>query len=495
MTGGWGQAESEATHLHGAGATITGEPRRAGSSQRRHLGPLSPTQRVALLLILGVALSLRIAWCLVTARVPRIGDPVAYYFYGAEIAQGHGYTSFSLAMARINEFVAGGPRLLPNHDIPTALFPPGYPAVLGALFWLVIRSPIPDNLIAAAVSLNVFLSVATVLLAFEIGRRLFDIRVGLVAAALLAVYPNLIYHTSTLHWETTFIFIAMAALLVLLGRPWPEGRVPNRTLLAFAVLLGVSVLIRPMSLAIVAALFVASLVAGAGLRRALTQCGIVIGVVALMMLPWTVRNVVKMHSPVLISTEVGPALCVSRQPGARGNKDLSHMHRYCEPLMPDVPVDQQEVKDNAHAMAKSIEFVVHHPLSELRLWVPRMRYAYRHDHDAMDDVGWFMSGSSSRALSRVADWFYFGLLTLAAAGTLSFAKRAEPRRLLFLITTVSLAATPILLYGAPRYKVPTMPLLTIIAAAGAVTIVDRLRARGPQPRRARPATARRAAAR
>lgn len=171
------------------------------------------------------------------------------------------------------------------------------------------------------------------------------------------------------------------------------------------------------------------------------------------------------------------------------------MHRYCEPPMPDVPIEQQEVKNNNHATSKAIEFVVHHPLRELRLWVPRMRYAYRHDHDAMDDVGWFITGSSARALSRAADSFYFGVLTLAAVGMWPFARPAEPRRLLFLLTTVSLAVTPILLFGAPRYKVPAMPLLTMVAAAGAVTIVDRVRGGGLRPRRARPATARRAAAR
>jgi hypothetical protein len=475
--------------------TGTRDLRRSAASPLPHFGAGSPAQRLTLLLILGVALSLRIAWCLYAARAPRIGDPVAYYFYGAEIARGHGYHSFGIFLARLNEIAAGGPRVISHHNIPTALFPPGYPAVLGALFWVVIHSPLPDNLIAAAVSLNVALSVATLLLAFEVARRLFDVRVGLVTAALLAVYPNLIFHTATLHWETTFIFIAMAALLVLVRRPWPEGRVPTRTLLAFAVLLGISVLIRPMSLGIVVALFVASMVAGAGLRRALAQCGIVIGVVALMVLPWTVRNIVKMHAPVVIATEVGPALCVSRQPGATGAKNLRFMHRYCEPPMPGVPLDRQEVKSNDNGMAQSIDFVVHHPLEELRLWVPRMRYAYRHDHDTMDDVGWFMSGSATRALSRVADSFYFGMLTLAAVGTWSWVRRADPHRVLFLLTTASLAVTPILLYGAPRYKVPVTPFLTMIAASGAVMIVDRLRPRRPEPRRPQPATARRAATR
>ena len=446
---------------------------------------------MALLLILGVAFSLRFAWCVYAARHPRIGDPAAYWFYGTEIAEGNGYHSFTIFLTRINEIVTGGPRpLRDSPNVPTAMFPPGYPAMLGTLFWLVLHSPLPDNLLAAAVSLNVVLSVATVLLAFEIARHLFDIRVGLVTAAMLAVYPNLIYYTATLHWETTFIFIAMAALLVLLRQPWPQGRVPTRTLVAFAVLLGVSVLIRPMSLGIVVALFVASLVAGAGLGRTFAQSGIVIGVVALMVLPWTVRNMIKMNAPVVIATEVGPALCVSRQPGATGAKDLRFMHRYCEPPMPEVPIEQKEVKANEHATGKAIEFVVDHPLRELRLWAPRIRFAYRHDHDAMDDVRWFVPDGSVRALSRVADGYYFGVLALAAVGTWSFARRAQPQRLLFILTTASLAATPILLYGAPRYKVPATAFLTIVAAVGAVTIVERLQARPRQPVTERRATAR-----
>ena len=483
------------TDLHDTGAPVTVEARRTGPTSRGPLGAVSPAQRLALVVIFGVALALRIAWCVHSARPPHIGDPVAYYFYGNQIAEGHGYHSFTIFLGRISEIAHGGPRVFPNHNVPTAMFPPGYPAVLGALFWFVIHSPLPDNLVAAAVSLNVALSVATVLLAFEIARRLFDVRVGLVAAALLAVYPNLIYYTATLHWETTFVFIALATVLVVLRQPWVDGRLPTRTLVAFGVLLGLSVLIRPMSLGFVAALFVASTIAGAGMRRAFTQCGIVMGVVALMVLPWTVRNIVKMHSPVVIATELGPTLCVSRQPGARGDKDLSFMHRYCEPPSTQFPIERREVKANDHAFAKSIEFVVHHPLRELRLWVPRTRYAYEQDHDAMDDVSWFISPRSVRALSRVADWFYFGVLTLAAAGTWAFARRAEPRRILFLIAAVSLAATPILLYGAPRYKVPAMPFITIVAAAGTVTIVDRLRGRAARPPTAYPATARREAAR
>src|SRR5256885_12526410 len=49
--------------------------------------------------------------------------------------------------------------------------------------------------------------------------------------------------------------------------------------------------------------------------------------------------------------------------------------------------------------------------------------------------------------------------------------RRPPRSTLFPYTT---------LFRSPRYKVPAMPFITIVAAAGAVTIVDRLRGRSEE---------------
>jgi hypothetical protein len=68
-------------------------------------------------------------------------------------------------------------------------------------------------------------------------------------------------------------------------------------------------------------------------------------------------------------------------------------------------------------------------------------------------------------------------VALAAIGLPRFVSRADPRRLFLLLATASLAATPIILFGDPRYKVPATPLLTLIAAAGLIRMVDRLRRR------------------
>ena len=431
--------------------------------------------------VLAVALILRGVWCLYAAEPPAIGDPVLYYINGSQIATGHGYSNAFAFLERVAQMRASGSSVLPGHDVPSAIGPPGYPAALGALFWLVIHSPLPDNRVAAAVSLNVALGVATVLMAFELMRRLFDTRVALTAAALLAVYPNLIFHAATLHYETSFIFVTMAALLVLLGRPWPDGRVPPRRLLAFAVLLGLSVLIRPTAAPIVLVLFVVAVIQGASVRQALAQCAVVVGVVGLMVLPWTIRNIVKLHSPVIISTGYGPALCMSRHPGARGDnaghgspQQARDMERYCLPSVKGVPLGEQEVKVNNYAMSRAVKFVVEHPFEEVRLWLPRSRYAYRDDHDALEDVALSVPSTTLHTLARVGDWFYFAILGLSAFGLASSARRAAPARLFLVLATVALAVNPIVLYGAPRYKVPATPFLAMMAAVGLVFLARRV---------------------
>jgi hypothetical protein len=434
-----------------------------------------------LLVCLVAALTLRAGWCLSAGETPAVGDSLLYFMNGHQIAEGHGYSNAFAAFEGVAQMRASGSHVLPAHDVPSAIGPPGYPATLGALFWLVIHSPLPDNTVAAAVALNVVLGVATVLMAFELMRRLFDSRVALVTAAMLAVYPNLIFHAATLHYETTLIFVTMAALLVILGRPWSDGRVSTRRLLAFAVLLGLTVLIRPTAAPIVLVLFVVALTQGASVRQALAQCGVVVGVVGLMVLPWTIRNIVKLHSPVVISTGYGPALCMSRFPGAQGDnaeqrspQQARTMARYCLPSTKGVALGEQEVKVNNYAMSRAVKFVVAHPFEEVRLWLPRSRFAYREDHDALGDAAPFVRRSTLQTLARVGDRFYFAILGLSAVGVASFVRRAASERLFLLLATVALAINPIVLYGAPHYKVPATPFIAMMAAVGLVFVARRL---------------------
>jgi hypothetical protein len=86
-----------------------------------------PRHRVLLAIILVVGFLLRFAWLLYAKGDPPLsaaksGDQFSYWYYGNEIAKGHGYVSYV------------------THT-PTAYYPIGYPAILAVLFWVCMHLP------------------------------------------------------------------------------------------------------------------------------------------------------------------------------------------------------------------------------------------------------------------------------------------------------------------------------------------------------------------
>ena len=120
----------------------------------------------------------------------------------------------------------------------TAYYPIGFPAILGALYWLGNHVPLVDvDLMLLTGVFQVAVSVATVWLTFVVGRRLIGPRAGLAAAGVLALFPNLVYQVTTIQVETTFIFLTMAALAIVVDHDWSSGPPTRNRLLAFGAVL------------------------------------------------------------------------------------------------------------------------------------------------------------------------------------------------------------------------------------------------------------------
>lgn len=316
--------------------------------------------------ILVLATALRIVWVLYVDRPPQgLHDPLFYFIYATQIADGNGY------------------RLLDGS--PTAYYPIGYPAALGAVYALVKHTPIPDNLVLASGFFNVFLGVATVALVYAVARRLFSPSVGLLSALWLAVFPNLIFHTAAYLSETLFNVLIMAALLVLLAGDWRE-RPPGRArLLAFGAVLGLSALVRPISLLFLPLVAIVWVYAGFGWRRALEATGLALVITAAVIAPWTIRNIVVMKSFVVISTNLGDDLCMGHYPGASGGfslpDDCFDPKRYAGVERPEF-----ETRRNNDNTRRAIRFAVHHPGAELKL-LSRKAYYLWWDNEA-DNRPW-----------------------------------------------------------------------------------------------------------
>lgn len=409
------------------------------------------SQRRWLLGILAVAFALRLAWVLYAARPARgFQDPAFYIIFASRIGDGHGYSAFD-----------GG---------PTAYYPVGYPAALGGIFWLLRHTPLPDNLEDAAGIFNLVLGVATVGLTFDVARRLFDNRVGLVAAGVMALYPNLVFHTAVALTETLFVFLVMTALLVLVSGRW-EG-LGVRRLVVFGVLIGLAALVRPISLLFLPVLLGVALVTGPGWRPALRRVTVASVAAVAVITPWAVRNLVVMDSPVIISTNLGDNLCVSRHADATGGFQLDSP---CFRGLEDLERPEFEVRHNDRNFDMAVDFVLEHPLDEVRLWFGRGYHTLRHDHDGLDasesyGVNRFLPRGGRDLLRVTANVYFFGVFLLALVALPAFVAGRDPRRWFFLIAMGAMAATPLIFFGDARFKVPVVPFL---AVGSAVTLVRR----------------------
>lgn len=428
-------------------------------------------------MIIVVAAVVRIVWVVAQARNPVGGDPLAYMYHGQQIADGQGYRSMTAALLQ---------RVAPAHSghlPPTAFYPVGYPATLGALFAVVLHLPFSVSLPKTVGFFQAVLGVASVALLAEIGRRLFSARVGLIAAAVLALWPNLVFYTAEAHVETEFIFLLLAAVLVAVSWPWGAKRPTRARLVALGVLVGAAALVRPQALIVIPLLVACLLLARVPWRRALRVGGWSLAVAAVVVAPWLVRNKIVMHATVF-STGMGDAMCLSRHPGATGHFEIAS--RWCLSGYENLPLDQREVKRNARNTRNAFTWVAHHPLTEARMWGVRGYYGYRDDHETLeviplDRTNPLHGSSAVTALERVADGYYYVFGVLAVLSLPLFVGRGRERRLLVLLVGISNALVPFLLFGDPRYKVPVLPFFALGAAA-AIDAVIRRRGRDASPR-------------
>ena len=357
-----------------------------------------------LVAILIVAFALRLAWALATTRAPvfiESGDSYSYFFYGRQFAEGGGYLN------------------LDGSGEATAYYPPGYPAVLGALFWVLLHTPLPHDAAALAMAgslLHVVLGTGSVALVHLIARRTFRADgPALVAAAVLAVWPNVIYFVSTLQLETTFVFLVLAVLAIAVTHDWTTGAPPSvrRMALFGAVLAGVC-LVRPFAAPFVVVPAVAAVVVGAGIRRAaLVLVGALIPFV-LLLVPWTLRNERAMGAPLPFSSNTGDTVCLDRSLDAKGGFRFAEHEGCADPTL-------GEVERNEESTRLAIEFVKEHPDREALQIVRRLRLIFGNDNDGLYAVergtnNPFLPDALRTTLRRVADTYFFLVLALAAVG-------------------------------------------------------------------------------
>lgn len=424
---------------------------------------MTKQERIVLGGIIAVALALRVAWCVWAARLPGGGlhDPNFYYLYGQQLANGNGY------------------RLLDGS--PTAYYPPGYSFVLAPFMWLGYRWPLDSfrNVEVSIVStLNVLWQLGTIALAFLIARRLTGRSLaGYVAAGVLAVWPNLVFHTGAALTESLFLLLLLVVVLLAIGaREDAGGTWDVRRCVLVGLVLGAATLVRPVTVPVFPALLVVFLVGRAGWRRAITQTAIVTGAAVLVLLPWVIRNAVVMDQ-ITLSTNTGDNLCMSRHVGGTGGFEFPNDECFVG-TFDSLERPEFELARDRHGREVAIEFVREHPGEELKLVFRRLGALFTDDADGLaavesyGDDPW-MDADTRRLLRGVATWYGLVAGSVGAIGLVLLARRATPAALVVVLTGVGMLVPPLIFFGDPRFHVPAVP----IAAIGAGWLAASLRYR------------------
>jgi 4-amino-4-deoxy-L-arabinose transferase-like glycosyltransferase len=413
--------------------------------------------RRALALVTLLALATRIVFVSFVHPAP-IGDFWGYYYHAIQLTQGLGYET---------------------RGMPTALYPMGWPIVLAGI--VKIFGP---NVPSAEIFEAIFGGLAAGLV-YLIAQRIAGSRIAIVAGLLYALLPSNIEFTSLLASDTPYTLLWLVLTYIWL-RLEPDSLGGYA---ASGILLGLTAIVRPTALAFWIPLAVYRAVVDRGrthVRRTALPIVVMLAFAALAIAPVTIRNYVKLHAFVLVSSNGGITMYSGNNPQASGvfyNDDLekaSHDPAY-------------EVETDALAGRLATRYALTHPAREFRLFELRMYYLYVDDveyvHEIFETTG-FSSGAVRfvRLLNRVTYW---PLMLLALIGIIAcFSKRRPPSVgpgwiLLFSFVVINTAVFAVSI-GDNRYRYPTMAFFAIFAAIGIEALL-RLRPSTAPPPAIRPA--------
>ena len=407
------------------------------SGIRKWPGPLILIGFLALLIRLIYLLELRGAPLLSVV----IGDARQYDLWAAKIASGHWIGSEVFYQT------------------------PLYPYLLAVIFKVGGHSLFAVRVVQAILGATscVFLGLA--------GRRFFSQRVGLIAAALLAIYPPAIFFDGLIQKASVDLFLTTLLLSLLAEfyhRPrWQWLAVAGAALAALTLNRENARVLYP-----VIVIWLLISFRHISFKRRAVWGLIFTAAVALVLLPVGIRNY-RVGGEFMISTaQLGPNLYIGNHPGAEGAY---------EPLVPGHG-DAIYERDDARRLAeeamgrtlspgqvsdywvrRSLGYVRSQPWDWLRLMGRKFLLVFSATEAA--DTESIEVYSEYSLILRIILWLNFGvILPLAVFGAWLY--RREWRRLALLpAILLAMAVAVAIFYVVARYRYPIVPVVILFAAA------------------------------
>jgi hypothetical protein len=306
--------------------------------------------------------------------------------------------------------------------------------------------------------------------------------VGLVAAAIVATYPNFWIHNSVIMSESLVLLLVSLALYVAIG----HHRNPTiRSAVTLGVLAGLGALTRSELVLLIPGFAIVSAMRCRRRRRPIWPAVTVLFAGVATLLPWSIYNTARFEESVFLSTNDGSTLlganCHSSYYVDVGGWDLLCL----APLEPvGIGHDEGEPDASERSLARrerALVFINSH-VERLPV-VMAARIGRTLDvyglsslvrHDAGDDKDEWVSWAGI-----VGFWV---LAPLAFAGWVALSRRRVSERWWLAVPVVEVLVTVALYYGAHRLRAAAEPTIVLLAAIALVVYWERLTARRSRSR-------------
>jgi hypothetical protein len=407
---------------------------------------------LAAILLLGLGLRVGEAW---DGRAP-VYDAKAYARIAANLDEGDGFTVGSSATQ------------------PSSNYSPGIPLFVTGIYEL--TGGVHERLARVVLAL---VGALGVLFTYLIGRRLSGPLAGLLGAAAVAIYPALLEYQGMLMGEPLAATLLSGAVLAVLWAqgPWsPPPRHPHVRWVIPGASFGALILVRPeyLGVALLVSLVVLAKNWKEGRRSSLAQAAVLLAGVAVVVLPWTVRNAVALDRVVPVSTGGGQVLFAGTYLPSDGDPErvgAEVVERHPELFGPNA-VERLRLEQILARLAAQ-----RYPGVETDKALARMGREQLWDDVSEDPLGYagFVAKKvariwthGSRSVMREPGWelFHWALVVLGLVGLIVLAKQRRWEALLLATIFVAITAISALLVASPRRVLVMLPLVAALAGVG-----------------------------
>ena len=381
---------------------------------------------------------------------------------GTKIVDEQHYSQIAQNIAAGNGF-AWGP------GEPTSIRPPLYPGLLAAVW-----TAVPNNLQAIRV-LQMLLTLATAVLVYRLGSRVYDPTVGAWAAAATWLYPSLIFANFLILTETLFTFLLIGFVLLAV-RLIQAPRLS--TAFACGATLGLAALTRSIlwPLPLVLCPLLTLLLRGPLTRRLLLPALVFAGY-AVVVAPWAARNTRLQRVFTVVDTMGGINLRMGNYEYTPDDRmwdavSLAGEKSWVHGLSADLPGRSiSEGEKEKWAQRKAIAYMRANPGNTLRRAVIKFADFWGLEREFVAGVqsGFYAPPAWFQVVATAAIMLsYVTLVMAAAAGVWIAAPRDWRVHAIVLLPVLLIMAGHTIVFGHSRYHLPLMPLLALYGSAAVV---------------------------